>query len=473
MSCPVKPVLCAFFAVVVSAVAETNGVDRKTQPPAAPLPAATFPEFKETTLDNGLKVFLLETDKQPTVSFRLVIKAGGALEGSKHGLAGMVAALLNKGTKNLSAEEFARQADRLGISVEAAASHDAVYISGTGLSKHAEEVLRFLSEAILHPLFPAEQLEKERVKALSRIEAEKKEPAALAGKLRDQVVFGNHPYGAHATADSIQKITRADAVKFHKKYFVPNNASLAVVGEFDREKLLPKIKKTFGSWKRGRAPAVSPPSAKVEGVKIHLVDRPGSVQSNIIVAANGIPRNNHDTPELSVVNSVLGGGFSGRLFQNLRERNGFTYGSSSNFDQRKLGGVFSATAEVRNEVTGKAVIEILNELKRIREEPIPEPELDLRKQYVAGNYLLSLESDRRNLERVQDIDLFGLPNDYYQTLVSRIREVDPNEAQSLARKYIPARDVAIIVVGDADQIRPQLEPLGPVTVYDADLKTKG
>ena len=135
--------------------------------------------------------------------------------------------------------------------------------------------------------------------------------------------------------------------------------------------------------------------------------------------------------------------------------------------------MFSATAEVRNEVTGKAVIEILNELKRIREEPIPEPELDLRKQYVAGNYLLSLESDRRNLERVQDIDLFGLPNDYYQTLVSRIREVDPNEAQSLARKYIPARDVAIIVVGDADQIRPQLEPLGPVTVYDTDLKVKG
>ncbi len=207
-------------------------------------------------------------------------------------------------------------------------------------------------------------------------------------------------------------------------------------------------------------------------LEVHLMDRPGSVQSNIIVAANGIPRNNPDTPELSVVNSVLGGGFSGRLFQNLRERNAFTYGSSSNFDQAKLGGVFAATAEVRNEVTGKAVTEILNELKRIREEAIPAPELDLQKQYVAGNYLLSLENDRRNLERVQDIDLFGLPNDYYQTLIAKIGELHPGEAHSLARKYIPLADVAIIVVGDADQIRKQLEPLGPVTVYDTDLKVK-
>ena len=160
MSYGVKSALCAFFALVTVTVAATDPVDRKTQPPAAPLPAATFPEFEEATLDNGLKVFLLETDKQPTVSFRLVIKAGALVEGGKHGLAEMVATLLNKGTKNLSAEEFARQADRLGISVEAAASDDAVYISGTGLSKHAAEVLRFLSAAVLHPLFPEEQLEK-------------------------------------------------------------------------------------------------------------------------------------------------------------------------------------------------------------------------------------------------------------------------------------------------------------------------
>lgn len=472
MSHAIRPAFCALALLLAGAVGSAAEVDRKTQPAAEPLPKATFPEFKQTTLANGLKVFLLETDKQQTISFRLVIKAGAAAEGNKHGLAGMVAALLNKGTKNLSAEEFARQADRLGISVEAAASDDAIYISGTGLSKHAEEVLRFIREAVLEPLFPGEQLEKERVKALSRIEAEKKEPGALASKLRDQVIFGEHPYGAHATSESIQKITRAGAVAFHDKHFVPNNASLGVTGDFDREKLLPKIRETFGDWERGKATAVAPPKRRVKGVEIHLVDRPGSVQSNIIVAANGIPRNNPKTPELSVVNSVLGGGFSGRLFQNLRERNAFTYGSSSNFDQRKLGGVFSATAEVRNEVTGKAATEILNELKRIREEPIPAPELDLQKQYVAGNYLLSLESDRRNLERVQDLDLFGLPKDYYQTLISRIREVDPNEAQSLARKYIPPKDVAIIVVGDADQIRPQLEPLGPVTVYDADLKTK-
>ncbi len=172
------------------------------------------------------------------------------------------------------------------------------------------------------------------------------------------------------------------------------------------------------------------------------------------------------------MNSVLGGGFSGRLFQNLRERHGFTYGSSSFFDQKKLGGVFSATAEVRNEVTGKAITEILEELRRIRQEPIPGAELDLQKQYVVGNYLLSLENERRNVERVQDIDLYGLPKDYYQKLIPRVRGLDPKEARSLANKYITAEDVVVIVVGDAAEVKAQVETPGQVTVYDTELRVR-
>lgn len=465
-----KRVFICFAACLMGASTLTAEVDRKVQPPAEPLPTATFPEFKEVTLENGLKVFLLQSDKQPTVTFRVVVRSGTASDGKEPGLAAMVAALLNKGTAKFSAEEFATRADRLGISVEATASDDAIYVTATGLSKYAPQVLEFLAEAVLKPKFATEHLEKERLKALSQIEAEKKEPAALASKLRDQVIFGRHPYGAHPTAQTVQRISREDVVAFHKRYFVANNVSLGVVGEFDPAILLPKIKETFGSWPRGKVTPVAPPSVDLKGVRIHLVDRPGSVQSNIIVATKGIRRNNTDTPELTVVNSVLGGGFSGRLFQNLRERNGFTYGSSSGFDQRKLGGVFSATAEVRNEVTGKAIVEVLNELRRIRSDLIPAPELALQKQYVAGNYLLSLENEGRNLERVQDIDLYDMPNDYYQKLIPRVERLDAQEAQSLAQRYLTSENVAIIVVGDAASIKPQLDTLGKVTVYNSKLE---
>jgi len=212
-----------------------------------------------------------------------------------------------------------------------------------------------------------------------------------------------------------------------------------------------------------------PAFPEVRGVTYHIVDRPASVQSNLLVAGRGVPRNNPDLRELGVVNSVLGGGFSGRLFGNLRERHGFTYGAYSSFDAEKLGGTFSASAEVRNEVTGAATQEIFNELNRIVSDPIPEEELRLQRNYLAGNFLISLENNRRSAERLQSIDLYGLPEDYYSTYAERVTGVTPKAAHELAKKYIDPKNLVVVVVGKAAEVRPQLEKLGPVTIYDADL----
>ena len=202
------------------------------------------------------------------------------------------------------------------------------------------------------------------------------------------------------------------------------------------------------------------------------MDRPGSVQSNILVCGDGVPRNNPNVPELGVLNSILGGGFSGRLFQNLRERHGYTYGSSSGFSMNRVTGIFSASAEVRNTVTVPAIEEIMNEIRRIDAEPVPDPELDMQRQYLAGNYLLSLENPGVLAARVQEIDLYKLPVDYFKTYAGRVTKVSADQIKELAGKYIHPDGLTVIVVGEAKEVAPALEKLGPVTVYDTDLKVK-
>jgi predicted Zn-dependent peptidase len=447
-------------------------VDRTQAPPAGPLPEMKFPDAVTETLPNGLRVFVLPVYKQPMVTYRLLFKSGDIDDGSKPGLASLTAELLNKGTEALTAAEFAKQTDFLGITVEAGSSDDALVLSATGLSRYSSEILGFLRDAALHPAYRQEEVDKEKTTTVSNLVQKKMDPEELATRLRDKLLYGTHPYGAYATPESVQSITRDDLVQFHDCYFVPNNATLVVVGDIDAAKVLAQVKETFGALEKKPVPPccnasqVFPP---IKGVSIHVVNRPGSVQSNVLVAGRGVAKNNPDVPELNVLNSVLGGGMSGRLFANLREQHGFTYGSYSGFSQKKLGGAFSATAEVRNEVTGAAVGEILKELQRLRTEPIPEKELGLSRNYLVGNFLLSVENDQRMGERLQEIDLYGLPEDFYKTYARKLAGVTPEKAAELAQKYIDPSNLVIIVVGESKEIVPQLEKLGQVTVYDTDL----
>ena len=446
-------------------------VDRSKKPEAAPLPSVTFPDAITTTLPNGLRIYVLPTKKQPTVTYRLLIKSGDIFDGAKPGLADLTANMLNKGTEELTADEFAKKTDFIGASVEASSSDDSLSIMAVGLAKYSGELLEFMRDLVLRPAFRPDELDKEKVKAVSNLVQKKMEPADLASRLRDKLLYGSHPYGAYATPESVQSITRDDLVKFQQAYFLPNNATLIVVGDVDPAAIQSRIKGVFGDWKSNPTPKLDLPAfPPIKGISFHLVDRPSSVQSNVVVSAAGVPRNNPDTPELSVINSVLGGGMSGRLFANLREKHGFTYGSYSTFNLKRLGGSFSATAEVRNAVTAPAITEILNELNRITSEPIPETEVDRQKSYLSGNFLLSLESEQRTAERLQEIDLYGLPEDFYKHYAQRITEVTPEKATELAKKYIDPKDLVIVVVGAAKEVLPQLQTLGAVTVYNTDLK---
>jgi zinc protease len=338
-------------------------------------------------------------------------------------------------------------------------------------------LLDLFADAALHPVFPADELALEQRQEISELVADKQQPGTLSTRLRDKLIFGPHnPYGEYPTEDSLSAIGRQDLVDFHARYFLPDNASLAIVGDVHAADILPLVQKAFAEWKStGKVPDQSsladvPPPSKSR--VIYLVDRPGSVQSTILVACRGMARNNPDVPEFNVVDSVLGGGMSGRLFQNLRERHGYTYGSGSTMEMNRWAGVFSASAEVRNEVTAPAIQEILGEITRLDNEPVPEPELATQRQYLAGNYLLSLQSPLHTAERVQAIDLYGLPADYFKTYARRVGDVTAAVVQSLAKKYLNADEMSVVVVGEAKEIQAPLEKLGPVKLYDTDLKEK-
>ncbi len=446
-------------------------VDRTQKPAPAPAPAASFPDYELRELSNGLKVFVIEDERTPTLTLRLLIKSGSVMDGQKTGLAGFAAGLLNRGTATRDAATFARESDYIGMHLSAAAGSDAIAVSASGLTKYTDKILALFSDAVLHPAYPAEQFAKEQRKTLSALAAEKQEPANLGDKLVGKVIYGAHPYGAYKTPESVQSITREDLVAFHKNTFLPNNATLAIVGDVKTEQILALVEKALAEWKAGEVPKlVVAPAPKLTGVSVHIVDRPGSVQSNISICEPGPTRNDPSIPELGVLNATLGGGFSGRLFQNLREKHAWTYGATSAFDMRKWAGAFEATAETRNEVTHLAVIETLKEIARLRDEPVPEPELELQRQYNIGNYLMSLESTARTAQRVQDIDLYGLPADYYKSYARRMAAVTSASAQELARKYLSVENVAITVVGEAKDIAPELGKLGKVFFYDTDLK---
>ncbi|EDY20344.1 peptidase M16 domain protein [Chthoniobacter flavus Ellin428] len=446
-------------------------IDRTKKPEPDPAPAASFPDYRTETLPNGLKVFVIHDDRKPTVTFRLIIRSGSIADGSKMGAASFTASLLNRGTEHRDAATFALETDSLGVKVEAASGPDSISVAASGLTKYTDKILDLFSDAVLHPAFADPQFARVQKQTLSSLEAEKQQPSSLAEKLAGKVVYGSFPYGNYLTPEDVTALKRDDLVAFHHAQFLPNNASLAVVGDVKADDILPLIQKAFGSWQKGEVPELKLPELpKIKGLTIHLVDRPGSVQSNIIVLSDAPPRNNPDLPELNVVNATLGGGFSGRLFQNLREKHGWTYGSMSAFDYKKLAGDFEATAETRNEVTGPAVAEILKEIERIRTEPAKEEEIALQRQYNVGNYLLSLENTSRTAQRVQDIDLYGLPADFYKTYAKRMSVVTPAQVEELAKKYLTASDVAIVVVGEAKEIKPELEKVGKVIVYDQELK---
>lgn len=448
---------------------------RKTAPTAlAPKPFEIAKPY-ETTLPNGLKVVVFEDKRLPLVSYRLGFKTGDVNDPKDSiGLTSAVTSMLNEGTKTRSSVQLAGEIERLGASISASAGDDNTIVAASSLAMYSSDILKLMADMVLNPAFPDKELALYKQNTIENLKYQRSQPGFLASEQTARILYGKHPYSTvSASAADVDKLTREKLAAFHAKMFTPNNATLIVVGDVNRDALLKEIKDAFGGWQKGTIDAVKFDAPPVRtATTMTIVDRPGSLQSNIVLSNLAIDRSNPDFFAVRVMNQILGAGPSARLFMNLREAKGYTYGAYSSFDTRRQAGNFQATAEVRTPVTGDSLKEFFYELNRIRNEKATEKELKDAKSYLTGVFPLGAETQEGLTNLLVSQQLYDLPADYLQTYRDKINAVTLEDVERVAKKYISPDKINIVIVGDAGEILPQIKPYSQkIEIFDAEGKT--
>lgn len=444
----------------------------RKSPPSVPAPRPfKLPTITSYKLDNGLQVQLIEDHRVPFITVALGIKAGSALEPKeKLGLSEMTADMLNEGTATKKSKEIADETDFIGGGLKAVSDFDFTIVSGSALSKYSDRLVNLLGDIVFHPTFPEEELTLAKTNLTQALGMKRSEPEFLVEERFNKVIFGEHPYSVVApTPETVARITRQDLQEFHDSHYLPNEATLVVVGDFNESKLKQDIEAKFGSaiWKSGAMPIVDMPKLpKQTGRKIYLVDRPGSVQSSIKIGNVGIDKKDADYFPVAVANQILGGSAHSRLFLNVREQKGYTYGAYSSASTHRQPGPFSAEAGVRTEVTSPSIEEFLYELSRIRDVKVSDKELKDAKTFIVGSFQLGLETQSGLAQRLLELKLYDLPDNYLETYADKVMAVTPDQIRKASRRLIDNNNLVISVVGDAAKIKQDLQYFAPVEIYD-------
>jgi predicted Zn-dependent peptidase len=434
-----------------------------------------LPPVKEATLSNGLRVVLLENHRVPTFTMQMIIDSGGFSDPADYrGLAGFTAALLREGTTTRKSRDIAEQIDTIGATLTASAAGTSLNsgITTSGLVENFDQVLEIFADVIRNPSFPQEELDKYKTRLLQQRQFQRAVPQFLAAERFQNALYGSHPAGLSGPPiESINRAKSADLASFHATYYRPNNAMLVISGDTTLNQIMPKLQEAFGDWQRQPTPpttilaAPAPPPAS-----IHLINRPGSVQTVFFIGNLCIERKDPDYFALLVMNQILGGGPASRLFLNLREDKGYTYGASSGFGGSKYRGVFLVTSDVQTDVTDGALHEFMYEFRRIRDEQVTAHELENAKRAMVGSFALSLTQPQMLLIYIVEQRLYDLPADYWDTYPQKVMAITAADVQRVAQKYIDLNHMQIVAVGDAKKTREVLAKFGTVEEYDADGK---
>jgi len=435
----------------------------------------TLPKAYETKLASGLQVIVLENHKLPTFAMQMVMLSGGLSDPSDlHGVAQFTAALLREGTKTRTSRQIAEQVDSIGATLSAGSGLSGIssMVSASGLTDNFDQVMELFADVILNPTFPTDELSKLKTRTLAQLRSQRSYPFFLAMEMFSKVMWRDHPNARIAPSpEEIQRLTPEMLAKFHSTYYCPNNAMFAIVGDVKPAEIVAKLEKAFTSWQRGEYPPTTIPKAKDTGTtKIYLIDRPGSVQTNLLLGTLTIERADPDYYALQVMNRIVGGGPSARLFRNLREDKGYTYGAYSNVSAFKYRGAFQANTEVRTNVTDGAMKELMYEFRQIRDEKTPQQEFDDAKRAIVGSFALQLESPPALLNNIITQKIYGLPADYWDTYPQKISAQTAEDIQRVAQKYLDLDHLQVVVVGDAKQLAELLRKYGPVEIFDTEGK---
>jgi predicted Zn-dependent peptidase len=449
-----------------------EGPDRTEPPPLGSAPELRLPEQKHFVLRNGLKVRVVEYRRLPIVAVNLVADAGGARDpAGRPGLASFTASMLTEGTKNRSATQLSDEAGFLGATIAAGAGFDSASVSGATLAKHLPKFLELFADVAMNPAFPRADFERVQDERLVTLLQQRDQPQAIASRAFAPVFWGAHPYGHYllGTEDAVKATRPKDLAAFHARHWRPGSAELVVVGDVSERELRPLLEATLGGWKPGKpvpALAPAPPAAPRRTVVLEKADAP---QAYLLLGMPGLRRSSDEFVTASVAFQVLGGGMSSRLFRNLREEKGYTYGIYARGDSRRLGGVSFVVGSVKAEVTGAAVKELLGELERLREQPVPVEELDDAKNALVLGLPADFATAGAIAGRLAELAVHGLPDDYWNRYAERVRKVSAEDVQRFARERLDPAKLTTVMVASPDVVKAQLEglPLGPLELRAA------
>ena len=449
-----------------------NAFDRTKVPALGKTPALKLPTVEKAALANGVGIQLVGQHEVPLVQITLVIDGGSRLDAKQPGLAAFAARLLTEGAGSRDANALQSELGFLGASLFASASSDYFSVSLNVPKRSLGPALDLMADVALRPTYAAAEVRKQRDLLIASILQRKDQPTQLAAIAFNQLLFPEgHPYHNPVAGDSatVATLDSAKVRAFSTGAFVPGRAKFVVVGDVSLAEVRPLLDARFGAWKRGSAlpiPAVTSTAVRNDQVQVYLVDKPGAAQSVIYVGAPGADRLSKDYPALMVMNTILGGSFSSRLNQNLREAKGYTYGISSSFRWAPVPGPFAISSSVRTNVTDSSLVEIFKELKALRDVPVAADELLRAKHYEALAIPGRFETNGQIAGQFVSLGTFGLPLSSVSALPGQINAVTAADVQRVAKQYVPADKVTVLIVGDLAKIRAGVEALtlGPSRV---------
>jgi zinc protease len=465
--------LSVLALVAVQSTASAQGTfDRSKPPELGPPPKVSLPPINTRQLPNGLKLLIVEQHELPLADFVLVVGSGSTADpANKPGIANLISLMLREGTTTRKSLEIADQTAFLGIRLSPASSWESSTLSLHTPTAQLDSALALFADVALHPSFPANEFERVRKTQLTELLQLRDQGSAIASIAFPAIIYGNaHPYGAPSlgTEASVKSLTTADLQSYYQANFRPNNATLIVVGDVTPAQVEQKINILFGGWQRGDVPQLNysePP--KSAATTIYLIDKPGAAQSSFRIGAVGVPRSTQDYFALTVMNTILGGSFTSRLNQNLRETRGYTYGAGSRFDMRRAAGPFLASAEIVTAKSDSALIEFMKELNGIRQ-VVPPAELSRAKRYLQLQLPGNFETTQQIAAALVPVALYGLPLDYYNNYVQNIEGVTQADVARVAQQYINPGSLAVLIVGDRKTIEQGLKAVnvGPIAIRD-------
>lgn len=458
-----KKILLSIAALSLFTAVHAQKLDRSVRPKPGPAPEIKLGDAESFTLDNGLRVFVVENHKLPAVTYSIMLDIRPTAEGNKSGMNGMVGELITSGTKTRSKDKFDEETDMISANIGAGSSS----IFGRSLTKYQDQMLELMSDALMNANFQQKELDKLKKQALSGLEAGKTDPDDMMSNVSSVLNYGaNHPYGEVTTEETINNITLADCNAYYKKYFRPNVAYMAIVGDINLAKAKEMANKYFGKWEKGDVPRSEYPAVNAPAkTGVAFVSRDGAVQSAVsITYPINLMVGTPDVIKARVLNQVLGGSFQ-RLDKNLRETHAWTYGSNSSISADDIVGNVDVNVQCRNGVTDSAIVEMMKEMNAMRTTPLTPEELQGAVNFISGVFALGLENPQTIAQYAINIERYKMPKDYYKNYLKNLSATTAADIQATAQKYLKPENANIIVVGNKSEI-PKLKQFGELKYYD-------